>query len=175
MKVLHIINSLGVGGAEKLLLDTIPKYNARGLTVDILVIKSDNELFLNQLKVLNCCKIIELNQKSVYNPLAIFKIIKYLKQYHIAHVHLFPALYFVPIAKLFSFSKIKLAYTEHNTTNRRISHKILKHFDKYIYCSYIKIVCISDEILNIISSYVYRIKGRMLIINNGVDLVSQRP
>ena len=36
MKVLQAINSLATGGAEKLLLDTIPLYNKMGIHTDLL-------------------------------------------------------------------------------------------------------------------------------------------
>ena len=37
MKVLHIINNLLAGGAEKLIVDTLPIYNEKGITADLLV------------------------------------------------------------------------------------------------------------------------------------------
>ena len=87
MKVLQVINSLGTGGAEKLLLETIPFYKTAGIEMDILVFWNNNHQFINALKALNCCKVIILKEspsvKSVYNPLNIFKLRKYLKQYDI--------------------------------------------------------------------------------------------
>jgi glycosyltransferase involved in cell wall biosynthesis len=170
MKVIHIINSLSVGGAEKLLLDTIPLYNKKGIVADVLVFKSDNSVFLRELKTLGCCKVIELNQKSVYNPIIIFKLLKVLKLYDIAHVHLFPAQYFVPIAKLISFSNIKLIFTEHNTTNRRLSNKLFKIIDKISYRFYNKIVCITEEIEGILSDHIDNSSRKTVVIENGIDL-----
>lgn len=170
IKILQIINTLGVGGAEKLLLDTIPKYNIKGLPVDVLVFKSDSDIFLNQLKVMGCCRVIELKQKSVYNPINILKLIKYLKQYDIAHVHLFPAQYFVPLAKLLSFSKIKLILTEHSTNNKRRSNLLFRILDKQIYKFYYKMICITPKILEITKKHTSLKLSKFILIENGVDL-----
>jgi hypothetical protein len=38
MKILHVINNLNTGGAEKLLLEALPKYSEKGLVVDLLLL-----------------------------------------------------------------------------------------------------------------------------------------
>jgi hypothetical protein len=65
MKVLHVINNLGTGGAEKLLLDTIPLFNQRGCEVDLLLIDGMDYPYLNKLKEMNICKIYSLNAKFI--------------------------------------------------------------------------------------------------------------
>jgi glycosyltransferase involved in cell wall biosynthesis len=171
MRVLHIINSLSIGGAEKLLLETVPLYNKKGIKADVLIFKSDDSAFLKELKEINYCNVFELNQKSVYNPIIIFKIINFLKMYDIAHVHLFPAQYFVPIAKIISFSKIKLVFTEHNTTNRRISNIFFRIIDRFSYVFFDKIICISEEIKIILSNHINNSLKKILVIENGINLV----
>jgi hypothetical protein len=94
MKVLQIINSLGTGGAEKLLLDTIPRYVAQGIEMDILLLDSKKTPFFQQLEALKCCNIYHAaKDNSVYSPRHIRAIIPFLKKYDLAHVHLFPAQY----------------------------------------------------------------------------------
>ena len=119
MKVLQVINNLDTGGAEKLLLDTIPLFNDKGIQMDLLVFGGVNGICLKKLQELNCCTIHNLNSKSLYNPFNIFKIVSYLKKYDLVHVHLFPAQYWSLFAKFISFSKIKIVFTEHSTFNRR--------------------------------------------------------
>ncbi|RZJ52397.1 MAG: glycosyltransferase, partial [Flavobacterium sp.] len=115
MKVLHVINSLDTGGAERLLLETIPLYNKKGIKTDLLLLNGKETPFLLTLKSMNCCNIYSLNSKA-YNPLNVFRMISFLRKYDIAHVHLFPSQYWIVLAKIFSFSKIKIVVTEHNTT-----------------------------------------------------------
>ena len=168
MKVLQIINSLATGGAEKLLLDTIPIYNNVGIKTDLLVLSDKEYPFLKQLQETNCCTIHILSKGSVYNPLLILKLIPYLKKYDIIHVHLFPAQYWVVIAKFLSFNKVSLIFTEHNTTNKRLKNPLFKKLNKIIYNYYYKIVCISKEIQNFYIRYTKLDVNRFIVIENGV-------
>ncbi|CAM1350579.1 glycosyltransferase [Tenacibaculum crassostreae] len=174
MKVIQIINSLNTGGAEKLLLDTIPLYRKEGIEMDVLVFWNNNHQFINALKALNCCRVIVLkesdNYKDIYNPLNILKLRKFLKNYDIAHVHLFPAQYYTVIANLLIGGKCKLIFTEHNTTNRRIQKSYFKVIETFVYARYKKIVCISEEIHNIYKQYIPKHLRKFNVINNGVNL-----
>ena len=172
MKVLQIINSLNTGGAEKLLLEAIPLYNKKGIKMDILLLNGTEYPFLKTLRKLDCCAIYSLNKGAVYNPFLIFKIIPFLKRYDIAHVHLFPAQYFVPLAKLISFSKIKLIFTEHNTSNKRLNNSFFKWIDKFSYRFYKRIICITKEVFNIIKEHTGLPLNRFEIIENGVNLTT---
>jgi hypothetical protein len=76
----------------------------------------------------------------------------YLEKYDIVHVHLFPTLYWVALAKFLSFSKTKLIFTEHNTSNRRINKKLWRVSDNFIYRQYNAIVSITKEVDCVIKS-----------------------
>lgn len=169
MKILHVINCLETGGAEKLLLDTIPLYNKRGIQTDLLLLNGEDFPFLKALKSMNCCTIYSIGSKA-YNPLHIFRIMPFLRKYDIAHVHLFPSQYWIVLAKIFSFSKIKLVVTEHSTTNPRINNFVLSIVDRFIYKFYNKVVCISDEVYQIRKKHLRNPKSQLVVIQNGVKL-----
>ncbi|MCF7568645.1 glycosyltransferase [Sabulilitoribacter arenilitoris] len=170
MKILHIINSLDTGGAEKLILETLPLLNKKNVKTDLAVLNGYEYPFLKALKKLNCCKVISLGNKSVYNPLLIFKIIPLLKHYDLVHVHIFPSLYWVALAKIISFSKTKLVYTEHSTSNNRRKKYIFKIIDKIIYSFYSKIITISLEVDYNIKSHLGFKNERFVLIKNGINL-----
>lgn len=170
MKVLQVINSLNTGGAEKLLLETIPIYNEKDLKTDLLVLNGTVYPFLKALIKLECCLVFNLGNKSVYNPLLIFKIIPYLKKYDVIHVHLFPALYWVAMAKIVSFSKTKIIYTEHSTTNSRRSSTIFRLVDKFIYKRYAKIVTIAKEVDINLKSHTNCKPSKFQLIKNGISI-----
>jgi len=172
MKILQIINSLNTGGAEKLLLETIPLYNKREIKVDLLVLDGKEYPFLKELKRKQCCTIYSLGKSSVYNPLLIFKIIPYLKKYDVVHVHLFPSLYWVALAKLISFSKIKLIYTEHSTNNKRRNSILFKFIDKIIYKPYDKLITIAEEVDLNLKKHVDFKTSKFQLIKNGVNIQS---
>lgn len=170
MKILHVINSLATGGAEKLIIETIPLLASKGFTVDLLLLDGSNTPFLRQLQDLNCCNIFCLSRYSVYNPILIYKIVPYLKKYNLIHVHLFPAQYWVVFAKAISFSKTKLIFTEHNTSNRRMNYYLFRIVDKYIYQFYDKIICISPEVNESLSKYIVFKREDLYTIENGINL-----
>ncbi|HTO14248.1 MAG TPA: glycosyltransferase [Edaphocola sp.] len=171
MKVLQIINSLYTGGAEKLLIDIVPLFQEKGIDCDVLSLKNEKTPFWEILKLKSKGEIIGLTKGSVYNPLLIFKIIPFLKKYDIIHVHLFPAFYWVVLAKWISFSKTKIIYTEHSTTNRRVNNFLLRNIDKVIYKDLNKIITISDKVDENIKKYLNKLpKKNFKLILNGVNV-----
>ncbi|MBL4663866.1 MAG: glycosyltransferase [Flavobacteriaceae bacterium] len=170
MKILQIINSLGTGGAEKLLLDTVPKYNALGVSMDVLVLNGTSYPFLGELKKHNDVKIYDFGNGTVYNPLHALRIIKFLRKYDLVHVHLFPALYWVGLAKFISFSRTPLLFTEHNTSNRRRGNPIFKLLDKWMYSRYQKIITISSEVDAGIKNHLGFKSHRFEYIQNGAPV-----
>ena len=107
MKVVHIITSLATGGAEKLIVDSLSKYTEK-IEVDLIVLKDlgNRSIFKNKLEKEFKGNITYLTTKSLYNPLLIFKIGRLLGKYDLAHIHLFPTLYWAVFAKLFFFFTI---------------------------------------------------------------------
>ena len=170
MRILQLINNLNTGGAEKLILETIPLFNKQNIQTDLAVLNGYDYPFLKILKNLKCCSIFSLGNKSVYNPILIFKIIPLLKKYDLVHVHIFPSLYWVALAKMISFSKVKLVYTEHSTSNKRRKRLVFKLIDKFIYSFYSKIITISPEVDTSIKNHLKYPDDKFILIQNGVNL-----
>lgn len=169
MKVLQVINSLATGGAEKIILESVPKFVEKGIDVELLLLNGNQHPFLVELEEKHCCKIMYLGGGSVYNPFHIFKIMRYLKKYDLVHVHLFPALYWVAIAKVLSLSKTKLIFTEHSTSNRRRKNLLYKLIDRWIYRKYSKVVVISTEVKLLLKRHLRVRNTKFKKIPNGVD------
>lgn len=169
MKVLQVINSLATGGAEKLLLENVPKYKARGIRMDVLVLNGTQYPFYQEFQK-EGGNIITLGTGSVYNPLPVFRLLKYLRKYDLVHVHLFPALYWVALAKLIGFSKTKLVFTEHSTSNRRMGNIFFKITDRLIYSRYCKIICITQQVKDKLKQQLQWDDSKMMVIENGIDL-----
>ena len=167
--MLHIINDLATGGAEKLVTDTVPLYNSKGIVTDILLLNGRETPFMRQLKEAGY-NVYDLGQGSTYNPLLAFKIMPYLKKYDIVHVHLFPAQYWVALAKRLSFSKVKLVYTEHSTSSRRMRKPFFKIADPFFYQPYERIICIADDVLKSVRNHLKISEKKLTIILNGADI-----
>ena len=49
MKILHLINSLEIGGAEKLIVDSVPLYNIKRIQTEILILNVNKTSFYDNL------------------------------------------------------------------------------------------------------------------------------
>lgn len=170
MKILHIVNSLSTGGAEKLIVDSVPLYQKRGLKVDVLCLSDKKTPFWIELETKSSGSITGITSNSIYNFLLIFKIIPYLKKYNLIHLHLFPTLYWVIIAKWISFSKVNLIYTEHSTSNRRRGLYAFRILDRLMYKRLNKIVTIAEEVDLNLKKHLNLSSNDFELINNGVDI-----
>ncbi|WBX74137.1 glycosyltransferase [Tenacibaculum pacificus] len=168
MKILQIINSLETGGAEKLMVDSVPVYSKQVEFIDVLLLKDSNTKFREKLQSKNI-KVTSLTKGSLYNPLLFFKIIPFFKKYDVIHAHLFPTLYWVVLAKLISFSKISIVYTEHSTNNKRRDNVIFKLIDKFIYAKLSKIGCISEGTFTNLEEHIGT-SEKLSVITNGIVL-----
>lgn len=166
MKILHVITSLRTGGAEKLMVDLLPRMNETGEIVDLCVFDGVKTPFYDVLQQRNV-KIHALGT-SVYSPLNIWKLYRLMHHYDIVHAHNTACQYYVAIAGLFSCSR--LVTTEHNTTNRR-RHCLWRPLDRWMYGQYDKIVCISElTFSNLLEHTGSDLKEKCVIVYNGIDV-----
>ncbi|WP_042271163.1 glycosyltransferase [[Clostridium] dakarense] len=176
MKILHIINNLGSGGAEKLLSDMLPiMINKADIKIDVLILTDKDNVFNKNLEE-NNINIIIVSLKNIYNPLNIYYIRKYIKEgkYDIVHAHIFPTIYWTSIAsKIILKNKPKFIITEHSTNNKRRNKKMFYYIEKFIYKEYDKIISVSDmtqkNLLNWIKPSKPN-KNKFIVIENGIDL-----
>lgn len=144
MKILHIINNLDTGGAERLLTEMIPYLTRCGHLITILLLKSTNSLFEQELKN-NGVDVKTLSSSgSCNNPLMVLRLRKQMMGYDIIHAHLFPTQYWVAISSKLFGSKAILVTTEHNTYNNRAKYRLTTYIDRLIYGLYDGIICNSD-------------------------------
>ncbi|WP_038068375.1 glycosyltransferase family 4 protein [Thermoanaerobacterium aotearoense] len=170
MKILHIINSLNIGGAETLITNYLI-YAKNNIKTDIndLCILYDSDTFLYDRLFRNGITIYNLRLKHKYDIGAIFKLIRLINEekYDIVHVHLFPALYFCSIASYFT-KKINYIFTEHSNYNSRRKYIIFKSIDYFFYRKYRKIICVSDNVKNELIKWLPSLNERSVVIYNGI-------
>lgn len=169
MKILRVINSLNIGGAERSVVTNIPIHIRNGFNIDVLLLNGNKTHFYNDLakqkiNIISCGE-----NNNIYNPAMIFKIGKIISNYDIVHVSLFPALYWVALAKILTRSQAKLIFTEHSTSNRRMQNSHFAIFDKLIYKQYNHIVAISPETHKNLSDHLKN-NDTISTIYNGVDI-----
>ena len=164
MKILHVINSLGAGGAEKL-VSSLAKKQAETNEVGIFTFDNRHDIFSNfESSNLSLWKIDSDNYYSLRNLIKLFQAIR---NYDIIHVHLFPSLYIVALISFFIDKKF--IFTEHNTHNRRRSKKIFKPLEKIVYSRFKFIICISRSVKIELEKWIGKNKV-MIIIPNFIDI-----
>lgn len=171
MKILHVITSLRTGGAEKLMVDLLPRLRDMGNEVELLLFDGTRTPFYEELENYGI-KIHSLSVGgNVYNPLNIFRLIKYLKKYDIVHTHNTACQLYVAICSL--LCSVVYYTTEHNTTNRRRDWWWYKPIDKWMYTRYNKTICISDQTFKNIEKYIGK-HNRNIVVYNGINLDKYR-
>lgn len=171
MKILQVITSLHIGGAEKLLVDMCPLFKERGHQIDVLLFDGTETLFKEKLQEMGI-NVYHLSKGGfVYNPLFIARLILFLGRYDIVHTHNTACQYFVVLARLFHLGQVKLVTTEHSTSNRRRDIRWFKAIDKIVYKRYNAIVSISAIATQKLINYI-GCKKNIYTITNGINVDS---
>ena len=166
MRILYVITSLLTGGAEKLVVDLIPKLIEKGHQVDLAVFNAKETPLMKQLEKCQVCKIHKLGN-SFYDIRHIFKLRHIMKDYDIIHTHNSSPQLFAAIANLGLHKK--LVTTEHNTFNRKRNNVFMRTVDHWMYKKYDRIVCISDRAAENLMVYLGT-NSRIQTIYNGIDV-----
>lgn len=167
MKILHVITSLEIGGAEKLIVDILPMFRECGHEVEVAIFYGAETPFKKELEDKKI-KVHSFGLGSVYNLLHVLRLRKLINSFDIVHTHNFTPQYYTVFAKLLSFSKVKLVTTEHSTHNRRRDKALFKLIEPFVYNQYDKIICISKKAEENLTEYLGSTSG-VLTINNGIN------
>jgi glycosyltransferase involved in cell wall biosynthesis len=172
MKILHIITSLELGGAEKLLSELIPLQKELGYDVELMILSDINSVFEKDL-IKRGIKVSVSKYNSKVSSLNIFAIAEKIRKenYDIVHVHLVHAQYWTRFAKILDFNrKRKYITTEHSTSNRRRNSIVFKLIDKFVFRGFDKIVSISEATEKSLKEWIGGDEKNYCVIANGVDL-----
>lgn len=169
MRVLHVINDLNTGGAEKLVLDTLPLLARRGVPADLLLLDGTPHPFLAELRRLDVCRIRDTGGRP-RDPRTPWRLRRFLADYDVIHAHLFPTTYWVAAARALGPERPALVLTEHNVTNRRRGRPLLSSVDRMVYRNYDLILCVSDPVRDALALHARLPRRKLVVIPNGVDL-----
>lgn len=177
MRILHIITSLRMAGAEKLMVDALPNLKSLGNDVELLSFEKSNTPFYDELKERGIIIHSFFDETShlgrkVYNPINAVKIRKFFKDFDIVHTHLTACQFNASIASLFT-KKSKcpiLVTTEHSTSNKRRKMKGFRSLDRLMYQQYDYIICCSKKTETNLKEYLGKIRTPIVTIYNGVDV-----
>lgn len=178
MKILQIITSLQVGGAETLVVNLVPRLRAMGDEVDVCVFDGTETPLMRRLRRENPGMRIWKLGKGYYNPLFIAKLVPIMRRYHIVHTHNSSPQLFVAIASV--LCSVELCSTEHNTSNRKHGWKWYAPVESWMYGRYGHVICISKVAEEKLREYMggawmdesSKLYRRISTIDNGVDVAA---
>src|SRR5580698_708457 len=168
MRILQIIDSFGLGGAEVLLKDMAPLFHARGVECDVVALLQTGSPLEYALQA----AVVTVRFTGVarlYSPRQIFPLASLIRGYDIIHVHLFPAQLWTMLAAAFSRSRVPLISTEHNTWNARRDWPF-RSFDSWMYSHYERVACNSDATAEELIHWCPKITAKISVIPNGIPL-----
>lgn len=166
MKLLIVINSLILAGAEVLVSELTPLLSKAGIDTSVLVLKkldSPLERVIEQSGI----PLLTTRPDSIYSPLQISHLRHLLHDFDIVHTHLFPAQLWTVAAG--TRGGPVLITTEHNTENNR-RKRWLHPMDRFIYSHFDHIVCNSQATRARLQEWVPEVKTEMSVIPNGISL-----
>lgn len=169
MKILHVITTLQTGGAEKLMVDLLPKIKDKGHQVELCIFDNSKTQFYLQLQKegikIHCMGSVG----GYYSPICMFKLINLMRQgWDIVHTHTTAPQFYGAIGSL--FCNAHMVTTEHNTTNARRKLIWYKPIDRWMFSRYEKHIMISDQCERNHIDYIGKENCQNLIkIYNGID------
>lgn len=168
MKILQVITSMSVGGAEKLVSEIAPLLQEKGHLVDVLLFDGTDTSFKLALQKKGI-RIFEFSKGGlVYNPLYILKLFSFLKKYDIVHTHNTAPQLFAAFGSV--LCSVVLVTTEHNTSNRRRGWKWYKPIDRWMYNQYETVITISDKAEENLKDYLGHYDTHICTVYNGVNI-----
>lgn len=168
VKVLQVIDSLEISGAEVLLADLVPFFQQHGIDLSMFLLNSTGSHLERKLENMGVC-FLSTVQANVYSPMHILRLARQLHHFDLIHVHLFPAQLWVAMAKSLTNKRTVLITTEHSTYNYR-RKAWFRPIDKWMYSQYSAIACISQDALSALIDWVPDIAGKATVIPNGINL-----
>ncbi len=170
MKYLIVINNLGIGGAERLVVDDINEMLSRGLDVTLVTLKPEKESKTLSLQ----CNIKKekwfcINFKNIYDMFAYYRFFKLIKSYNpdVVYTHLWFAnsvtricSYFLNIKNIISF--------EHNVYDW-VKNRRMYFLDRLLQVRSRHIIAVSNAVKNsLIKNGILDKKIKVII--NGIDM-----
>jgi len=175
MKVLHVINSLALGGAERFVGDLLPRLVESGIDTELYVLDGRGDAFSDRLQS-RCVKVVFAHREgaNIYSPLRLAELRRFIavSKPDILHSHLGPSFHWcalaVPVAGP-GRRRPRLVATEHAVNNRRMQMPFLRGFERLCYRRYDRIVCVSAEVADSILEWLGLPPGRFPVILNGIE------
>lgn len=170
MRILHVITSMGTGGAEALVAQIVPMMRDRGHDVEVALFDGTDTHFKRKLENAGIKVHSFAEGGSVYNPKHIWKLWRLMRKFDLVHTHNYAPQIFAAIGSV--LCSVVLCTTEHNTSNRRRDLRWYAPIDRWMYSRYNRVICISQKAEDNLRKFINNKSDKILTINNGIDIAT---
>ncbi len=170
MRVLHVINSLPLAGAEILLRDLVPRLESRGVRSTVALLKSLDSPVERDLAAAGS-RILPTPACGIYSAEHVLRLGKVMADHDLVHAHLFPSQLWVALAARLLRRRIALVTSEQSTRNRR-RRRWLRPLDAWMFRQFDAILCPSRAVADSLGEWVPGVVSRLSIVPNGIALQS---
>ncbi len=168
IKVLHIIKSLGRGGAEKLLVETLSRHDHSRFEFHYIYFLPWKNQLVDDLRI-NGGTVTCYSARSGFGIfLRLFSLIAYIRKHKVDVIHSH-----LPVAGIVArfagfLTRTPVVYTEHNTWERY--HRITYFVNKFTFRLQKKVIAVSREVSNSIFKHYKASKPQIEVVRNGVNV-----
>jgi glycosyltransferase involved in cell wall biosynthesis len=166
-KILYIITSLGLGGAEKLLLYYLKNLDRSKYSITVCCLRGKPDDLHSEIS--KYAAVNNLNIKNKFNPIAVLYIHKLIReiQPNIIHTHLFQPRIYTSIAHLF-YKRAVLITQKHSIVNPR-KHNVFILFEMISISMNKKVIAISESVKKSLIKYEFIPEKKIFVLPNCID------
>ena len=167
IKILYVITSLGLGGAEKLLLDYVKRLNQEKYSFYICCFRDKPDDLIGEIS--KYAEVFNFKIRNKFNPIVIPHLIKLINQIQpdIIHTHLFQPRFYTTVAHLFSKKSVLFTH-KHNNVNIK-EHNVFIFFEMLSIIFNQKVIAISQSVKQSLIKYEFIPEKKIIVIHNGID------
>lgn len=170
MRVLQIIHTLELAGAEVLVHDLVVGLNRRGVECSVYLLQSTGSQMQRSLLGQG----VAIHGEAgipLYSPRHVWRLAAHLRayKYDVLNVHLFPAQLWAAIAVNVAKNAAPLVITEHSAYNYR-RKRIYRPLDHWIYTQSQAIACVSDATRDALVNWIPAVAPKAVTCPNGIHL-----
>src|SRR5690242_1170228 len=165
--VLHIIKSLGRGGAEMLLPETLRQHDKQKFSVHYIYFLPWKDQMVSAIEE-EGGKVVCIQAKNNASILlAVRKIAAYVRKHNIQLIHCHLPWAGMAGRLVGQLTGIPVVYTEHNKWERY--HKLTYYMNKLSFSYQQRVIAVSSEVANSIKTNYSKTRPQVQVVANGVD------
>jgi L-malate glycosyltransferase len=167
VRILHIIKSLGRGGAELLLPETLRNHDKEKFEFHYLYFLPWKNQVVNELEREGGTVICFPARNNVEIMMSVRKIIRYVKKHQIQLIHCHLPWAGIAGRLVGRITGVPVVYTEHNTWERY--HPLTYFINKLSFAGQHQVIAVSGEVARSIKTHYTKEKPNVQVVLNGTD------